>query len=377
MEKEFLTGVDYNLYVDKATYEAWLNLLKGLVMAKERDLSRARERRRNKRRLGGAEPHGQAHTPGGRLRYFRTVGSGPYVASASQPNRQPVQRARSTSPVSRSSFLPPPQPLFHQLPPIQTRPPPSFSNASPPYSQQPNSQTSYNYKPASYTYSPSPAPSSLKRSAATAFSPTSASFSHVPAKRTGVTNTDSLPSIATSGFASTALDQVSNHTSHQRPGITLQIPQEQRPAPHSYSPMDNLPLQGFANMNLDSTGSAPSATPFTSTSNSLSSALGPMPSECEREGETRERKPHTRMTTLVQPYAYTADDQRRGVPKVRLRLNTVYVRLANAFFSTDSTCISIRLPVLLWRIHLTVRPRPLLPLTLGTRKIMTWNVKLF
>lgn len=316
MEKEFLTGVEYNLYVDKPTYEAWLNLLKGLVMAKERDLSRARERRRQKRRLAGAVAHGQAHTPGGRLRYFRTVGSGPYVPS--QPNRQPVQRARSTSPVSRSSFhsQPPPQPVFHQLPPIQTQPPPCFSNVSSPYSQQSNSQTSYNYKPASYSYSPSPAPSSLKRSAATAFSPTSASFSHVPTKRTGVTSTDSLPSIATSGFASLATDQASNHTSHQRPGITLQIPQEQRPAPHSYSPMDNLPLQGFANMNLDSTSSVPSTASFTSTSNSLSSALGPMPIERERLGETRERKQHMRMSTLVQPYAYTADDQRRVVPKV-------------------------------------------------------------
>ena len=37
MEREFLLGVDFNLYVDKPTYEAWLNLLKGLVCAKERD----------------------------------------------------------------------------------------------------------------------------------------------------------------------------------------------------------------------------------------------------------------------------------------------------------------------------------------------------
>ncbi|KAF6757840.1 hypothetical protein DFP72DRAFT_1110700 [Ephemerocybe angulata] len=37
MEREFLHGVDFNLYVDKPTYESWLHLLKGLVQAKEHD----------------------------------------------------------------------------------------------------------------------------------------------------------------------------------------------------------------------------------------------------------------------------------------------------------------------------------------------------
>ena len=40
MEREFLLGVDFNLYVDKTTYASWLNLLKGLVLAKERDARR-------------------------------------------------------------------------------------------------------------------------------------------------------------------------------------------------------------------------------------------------------------------------------------------------------------------------------------------------
>ena len=35
MEHEFLFGVDFNLYVDKSTYESWLNLLKELIMVKE------------------------------------------------------------------------------------------------------------------------------------------------------------------------------------------------------------------------------------------------------------------------------------------------------------------------------------------------------
>lgn len=40
MELEFLQGVSFNLYVDKSTYASWLNLLKGLVLAKERDARR-------------------------------------------------------------------------------------------------------------------------------------------------------------------------------------------------------------------------------------------------------------------------------------------------------------------------------------------------
>jgi len=49
MEIEFLQGVSFNLYVDKSTYASWLNLLKGLVLAKERDA---------RRWLKGAHAHG-------------------------------------------------------------------------------------------------------------------------------------------------------------------------------------------------------------------------------------------------------------------------------------------------------------------------------
>ncbi len=37
MEREFLGGIESRLYVDKLTYDSWLQLLKGLVMAKERE----------------------------------------------------------------------------------------------------------------------------------------------------------------------------------------------------------------------------------------------------------------------------------------------------------------------------------------------------
>ena len=35
MERKFLLGVNLRLYVDKQTYDLWLNLLRGLVYAKE------------------------------------------------------------------------------------------------------------------------------------------------------------------------------------------------------------------------------------------------------------------------------------------------------------------------------------------------------
>ena len=37
MAHEFLVGVDFRCYVNTETYKAWVNLLKGLVSAKERD----------------------------------------------------------------------------------------------------------------------------------------------------------------------------------------------------------------------------------------------------------------------------------------------------------------------------------------------------
>ncbi|OSX68028.1 hypothetical protein POSPLADRAFT_1064398 [Postia placenta MAD-698-R-SB12] len=51
MEKEFLLGIDFGLYVDESTYESWLNLLQGLVMAKERELQNWRRSWRPTRSL--------------------------------------------------------------------------------------------------------------------------------------------------------------------------------------------------------------------------------------------------------------------------------------------------------------------------------------
>ncbi|PFH46486.1 hypothetical protein AMATHDRAFT_51008 [Amanita thiersii Skay4041] len=175
MEREFLLGVDFNLYVDKPTYESWLNLLKGLVMTKERD-SRYFRKSRGLGRSGRL-----AHAQGS---------AGPVARTYTSKTRVQSHRARSTSP-TRTVPTSLPQPCC--IPPSAT----------------------------AVTLSPTPRPGS-KRSAAAAFSPTSASFSHVPSKR-----------------------PVSM--------ISLQIPPNYRPelsGPHSHSPLESL--QSFANMSIDS-----------------------------------------------------------------------------------------------------------------------------
>ncbi|KAG7439541.1 uncharacterized protein BT62DRAFT_983407 [Guyanagaster necrorhizus] len=125
MEREFLMGVDFNLYVDKKTYESWLSLLKGLVLAKERDCRRFRKSR----------------TPARSSRLAATTS--PSTRNYSSRYAIPPPRARSTSPnqISRPDYTP--------------RPP----------------DASFSYK------------SGSKRTAEAAFSPTSASFSQLPFKR--------------------------------------------------------------------------------------------------------------------------------------------------------------------------------------------------
>lgn len=138
MEREFLLGIDFGLYVDKTTYESWLNLLKGLVMAKERDSKHWQRSRCPVRTSHLHRPHCHRH------------------AHAPQ-SRAVSHRARSSSP-RRSSIC--------------------AASHSPAYAAPRPQQ----YTPASTHLSPyaTPArsdyPAGSKRSAEAAFSPTSASF---------------------------------------------------------------------------------------------------------------------------------------------------------------------------------------------------------
>lgn len=140
MEREFLLGIDFDLYVDKPTYESWLNLLKGLVMAKEKDSRQWRQSRSNTRlpprsRLVSVHPTRLTST-----------------------HRPVAHRARSTSP-SRTAVSYP-----FSTPPAQ--PTPAYPTAS----------HEYGY--------PTPPRSGAKRTAEDAFSPTSASFPPIkPPKR--------------------------------------------------------------------------------------------------------------------------------------------------------------------------------------------------
>ena len=215
MEKEFLLGVDFNLYVDKPTYGSWLNLLKGLVMAKERDSRRFRKAR-------GLVRSTKLTSPGS---------CGPPSRSYST-YRNPPHRARSTSPG-------------------QTR-------------------TVYSYTPSQL---PTPKADLLsptarlgsKRSATDAFSPTSAAFSQLPAKR-----------------------PIS---------ISLQIPEfgpKTSGGPNSHSPLEGL--QSFARMTL---ASPHSLTP-------------PRGSQAQSwASETRNVVPET----LVTPYSMD-EASRTSVPEV-------------------------------------------------------------
>lgn len=170
MEREFLMGVDFNLYVDKATYESWLNLLKGLIMAKERDSRHFRKARGLVRTSKLTHPH---------------ASSGPVSRTYTSKYQTASHRARSTSPSQTRSFPAP----------------------------------SHGYSAVPEPTSPTPR-SGSKRSAAAAFSPTSATFSQIPSKR-----------------------PIS---------ICLQIPEfaSSNNGPHSHSPLEGL--QSFATMSLAS-----------------------------------------------------------------------------------------------------------------------------
>jgi len=140
MEREILLGIDFSLYVNKTTYDSWLNLLKGLVMAKEKDgnvwKKSSHPRGRSTRSARGAIPS-------------NTWSASRYTSAYATPTRS--HRARSTSP-STQSF----------------RYPFTFTAVTQPTSRPTHDQPS---KPGA------------KRSAEDAFSPTTSEFPPIKAPR--------------------------------------------------------------------------------------------------------------------------------------------------------------------------------------------------
>lgn len=209
-------GVDFSLYVDKPTYESWLRVLKGLVSAKERE---SRNYRKTRMVRSSRLPSG--HSP-----------AGPSSRSYSSTYRNSSHRARSTSPTQTRPTLPYPYPSqAHPAHPVVLSPTPR---------------------------------SGSKRSAEAAFSPTSASFSHVPSKRPV---------------------SISLHIPDFRPGLG---------GPSSNSP---LGLQGFSKM-------------------TLASPHAPQPSHNTQSPAWESSSRHSVPETLVT--AYSLDEGRRAsVPQVR------------------------------------------------------------
>ncbi|KAI9460128.1 cyclin-domain-containing protein [Lactarius psammicola] len=137
MEREFLAGIDFNLYVDKETYVRWVGLLEGLVMAKERGSRQWRKTRQTPRSSTVARPLAPL-----------TVPSKGRIWSA---------RARSSSPTHLPRVPDSPHSLVHALP---------------------------QYSPEMLVDHESPLRSRCKRSAVVAFSPNSTAFDLArPAKR--------------------------------------------------------------------------------------------------------------------------------------------------------------------------------------------------
>ena len=190
MELEFLKGIDFNLYVNQETYESWRDLLKGLVMAKERD-------RRQWRRTPRSH-HRSAARPLNTMHSSAALSSKSYYPLVP---RFPSHRARSTSPSESRSFTY------------------NFEFTAPSITQM--SQDVDLMHSHVQDHSPTPRPGS-KRQAEEAFSPVSTSFP--------------------------------DYRPNKRPSsMSLVIPEYPPPiraSPHSVSPLE--PLHAFSQMSLGS-----------------------------------------------------------------------------------------------------------------------------
>lgn len=155
MEREFLIGVGYCLFVDETTYNSWLSLLKGLVLAKEREHLRWRSRSTS-----------YLLPP---IKKVISDGNGEaYSVYQSQPQGIPSQRARSSSPHRPRSYSYAPAYPFTFAVPTQAR---AMEIASQ------SLQASPVDKSGDQSYH------NGKRTAADAFSPTTATFTHRTSKR--------------------------------------------------------------------------------------------------------------------------------------------------------------------------------------------------
>ncbi|TFK28438.1 hypothetical protein FA15DRAFT_701100 [Coprinopsis marcescibilis] len=291
MEREFLMGVDFNLYVDKQTYESWLNLLKGLVIAKERDSnarnSRDSHRRRDTRKVStnarnrAAEYHRQANQhlspipqPHHQDSYMDTQSAQPRAYGT--PTRLPplskaipspyYPRARSTSPTPRGSYSGRTSLMDSHIDGMSAHPPPQ---------SQPYRQTPVPVMPTPQLRVDTSQSISNKRTAEAAFSPDSASFASLPSKRPS----SMILQIPDSSFGTGM--SASSHDSSS--------------GPHSYSPLDSL--SSFARMTLANGADG--------------SPERKQPQQQHQQPARPVQLPSHQPSTLVAPYAYSVENQRR------------------------------------------------------------------
>ena len=192
MEREFLLGIDFDLYVDKNTYEGWLSLLKGLVSHKEQD-SKTYKRSRYPVRTSHLRPgcHRNAHLTSSRASSHRARSSSPRRASICAVSSMP------SYPAHPQHYTPAPPP-----PPQLVAQPPAYSSPARPE-----------------------IPAGCKRTAEDAFSPTSASFA--------------------------AVQQPPTQVPRRMQGLSLDIPQptaHQHSRENSASPLESL--QSFSKLSL-------------------------------------------------------------------------------------------------------------------------------
>lgn len=155
MEREFLLGVGFCLFVDETTYNSWLSLLKGLVLAKEREHLRWRS--------------GAIQLPPIQ-KTFSSRNGGAYSARQGRPQAAQGQRARSSSPHRPRSYSYAPAYPFTFAVPSQAR---ALEGATASQSLQASPVDKLGDR----------AYHNGKRTAADAFSPTSTSFPQRASKR--------------------------------------------------------------------------------------------------------------------------------------------------------------------------------------------------
>ncbi|KAJ8487574.1 hypothetical protein ONZ45_g14284 [Pleurotus djamor] len=275
MEREFLLGVDFNLYVDERTYKNWTNLLKGLVAAKERD-----SRQWKKSRRGVAVERGRPSGVYGHANPPSTTGPTSRTRSFHHPRPRSTSPSHSSSLRSTSYTYPRsrPQPVAtyahttHSYPQQQQLPsPPHYQ---PPHPQYPQPTSQY----AHINDSPTHHKSGSKRTAEAAFSPTSATFSQVPWKRPiGISiTTNTTPSGHYQGL----------HP-HQGNNIGISTPGQ--------SPLEGL--QSFAKMSIAASGTA------TTVHSACNSPTPITPASATRSNAHSHSYPHAHTQTSSHPHS--------------------------------------------------------------------------